>query len=61
MRMRPIGRDAIGPRQHRGGEIGHRHRVGAHMAPLVVKSYGRRWRERVPRDDRGAHAMLLLA
>ena len=38
MRMRAIGRNAIRPRQHRGGEIGHRRRVGAHIGALIVKN-----------------------
>ena len=61
MRIGAIRRDAIGPRQHGSGEIGHRHRVGAHIGALIVKDLVVD-RENAPvAIDRGAHAMLLLA
>ena len=34
-----IGRHAIGPGQHGGGQVRHRRRVGAHIGALVVKEF----------------------
>ena len=38
MRLRPIGWNAVGARQHRGGEIGHSCRVRPHIGALIVEN-----------------------
>ena len=56
-----IGRNAIGPRQHRGGEIGDGRRVRAHIAALIVENFVVDREDAALAIDRGAHVMLLLA
>ena len=57
----PIGRHAIRARQHGGGEIGHRGRVGAHVAALVVEEFVVDGENVALRVDRGADLVVLLA
>ena len=61
MADRPIGRHAIGPGQHGGGEIGHGGGVGAHVAALVVEEFVVDGENAAFRIDRGADLVPLLA
>ena len=56
-----IGRHAIGPGQHGGGEVGHGRRVRAHVGAVVVEEFVVDAEDAALCIDGGAHAMLLLA
>ena len=56
-----IGRHAIGPRQHRRGEVGHGGGVRAHIGAVVVKEFVVDAENAALRVDGGADAVDLLA
>jgi len=59
MAARAIGGDAIRAGQHRGGQVGHGGRVGAHIGALVVEELVIDGEHLAIRIDGGAHPMAL--
>ena len=57
----PIGRDDIGPGEHRGGEVGHGRGVGADIGALVGEEFVVDREDEAARIDRGADVVDLVA